>query len=636
MIDFFTKLFDTRDFPARWHCGQWTAGHGWLHIASDLAIFGAYMTIPLILVWFVSRRKDLPFPRVFWLFAAFILFCGVTHLNEAIIFWNPVYRWAGLLKFGTAVVSWATVLALVPVVRQAVTLKTQGQVEAEIATRTIQLEQRAETEAERFKNIVESSEDAILTKDSRGTILTWNPGAERMYGYTAAEAIGQNIKLILPEGLLEEYETLLADVASGLAAVNLRTQRKTQAGHQLEVSLTVSPLRDRTGAVVGTSTIARDVTEQVHAEELFRAAVEASPSGMLLVDGGGRIVLANREAEILFGYPRQELEALEIEALIPEPLRDQHVKQRSEYVRQPDRRPMARGRELFALRQDASQFPVDVILTPVDRLGRRLTLAAVLDITDRKAAEQLQAEANATLERRVEERTAELARSNADLEQFAYVASHDLKEPLRMVSSYCELLREELSETLPPEGKTYLGFAVDGAKRMQDLLSDLLAYSRVGSRGGNFVRAPSAEILQAVRDDLQFAIEEAGAELTVAPDLPELRCDPVQLRQLFQNLIANALRFTSEAPPRIRVSVEETDAGWRFAVADNGIGLDMKHAERIFTIFRRLDPRAFPQGTGIGLAIAKRIVERHQGRIWVESTLGEGATFYVELGKPPA
>ncbi|MBE0517378.1 MAG: GHKL domain-containing protein [Methanophagales archaeon] len=241
------------------------------------------------------------------------------------------------------------------------------------------------------------------------------------------------------------------------------------------------------------------------------------------------------------------------------------------------------------------------------------------------------------LENAVERRTKELAktiaeleRSNAELEQFAYVASHDLQEPLRMVASYTQLLARRYKGKLDADADEFIGYAVDGANHMQMLINDLLTYSRVSTRGKPFEPAECETILDQTLLDLRMAIEEGDAVITHDP-LPIVMADALQLTQLFQNLIGNAIKFHGEEPPSVHVSVEQKGNEWVFSVRDNGIGIDPKYADRIFKIFQRLHNRREYPGTGIGLAICKKIVERHGGHIWVESQPGKGAAFYFTI-----
>ena len=224
----------------------------------------------------------------------------------------------------------------------------------------------------------------------------------------------------------------------------------------------------------------------------------------------------------------------------------------------------------------------------------------------------------------------ELARSNKDLEQFAYVASHDLQEPLRMVTGFVQLLQQKYGGRLDADAEQYIAFAVDGAKRMHTLINDLLTYSRVGARGKEPAPTDAGASLQRALDNLQASIHETGAEISHG-ELPIVRADGTQLTQLFQNLIGNAVKFRGAAPPKIHIDARRDGDAWRFSVRDNGIGIDPKSQERIFQVFQRLHSRQEYPGTGIGLAICQRIVERHGGRIWVESAPGEGATFHFTL-----
>ncbi|MGA6829328.1 sensor histidine kinase [Nitrospira sp. NS4] len=225
---------------------------------------------------------------------------------------------------------------------------------------------------------------------------------------------------------------------------------------------------------------------------------------------------------------------------------------------------------------------------------------------------------------------AELARSNADLQQFAYVASHDLQEPLRMIASYTQLLARRYKGKLDADADDFIGYAVDGATRMQRLINDLLTYSRVTTQGKIFERVDCNQLLDGVLTNLRLAVEENRAVVT-HDALPVVTADGGQLGQLFQNLIGNAIKFHGEEPPRVHVSVELRNNEWQFSVRDNGIGVDPQYAERIFVIFQRLHNREDYPGTGIGLALCKKIVERHGGRIWVESPIGRGAVFYFTL-----
>ncbi|MCE9573999.1 MAG: PAS domain S-box protein [Deltaproteobacteria bacterium] len=347
-------------------------------------------------------------------------------------------------------------------------------------------------------------------------------------------------------------------------------------------------------------------------EARFRLVVEASPDAILLVDGAGAIRLVNRRAEELFGYDRDELIGRAVELLVPDRLSARHADQVSAYVREPTAGPVIARRELYGRHKDGREIPLEIGLNPMPTPDGLLTLASIVDITERKRTDD------------------ELRRSNAELEQFAYIASHDLQEPLRMVASFTELLAQRYKGRLDERADRYIHFAVDGAKRMQRLVADLLAYSRVGSQGQPLVPVASEAVAREVVQMLAPLIRTSGATVEVGP-LPIVLADEVQLRQLFQNLIGNAIKFRGEAAPVVRIRAALVDERWQFEVADNGIGIEMQYADRIFLMFQRLHERGTYDGSGIGLSIAKRILERHGGRMWFTSTVGAGTTFHFTL-----
>lgn len=285
---------------------------------------------------------------------------------------------------------------------------------------------------------------------------------------------------------------------------------------------------------------------------------------------------------------------------------------------------------LFRLDRDQVYAPIDRLIWMVGGIG----LLVILPLTGYGiwVSWELGREKNDLVEARqkLEESVAELGRSNADLQQFAYVASHDLQEPLRMVSSYTQLIARRYKGKLDADADEFIAFAVDGANRMQRLILDLLAYSRVNTAGRQFEPTAMETVLKAALNNLTDAVKESQAIITHDP-LPAVMGDDKQLAQLFQNLLSNAVKFGGAQPPRIHISAKQTDGEWLFSVRDHGIGLDPQYADRIFVIFQRLHTREEYPGTGIGLAICKKIVERHGGRIWVESELGKGATFYFTM-----
>ncbi len=372
-----------------------------------------------------------------------------------------------------------------------------------IHTRCVTLdltEQKQATEVqERLASIVESSDDAIVSKDLNGIIRSWNRGAELIFGYTPEEMIGRNISTLAVPDRIDEFPEILARLARGERIDHYETKRKTKDGRVLTVSITVSPLRDAARTIVGASKVARDISErEVHEHALEKA-------------------------------------------------------------------------------------------------------------------------------------NAVLLQANADLQQFAYSASHDLQEPLRMVSTYCELLKKEFGAKLGPAADQYIGYAVQGAHRMEQLLMDLRAYTLASTSEPVPVGDVDAgAMLDKALANLGGSIRDSGASITRS-DLPHVTLHEFQMEQLFQNLIGNAIRYRSTAPPQIHVAAQRQEGEWMFSVQDNGIGIDSQYKEQIFDLFKRLHSVAAYPGTGMGLGICKRIVERAGGRIWAESEPGRGSTFFFTL-----
>jgi PAS domain S-box-containing protein len=326
------------------------------------------------------------------------------------------------------------------------------------------------------------------------------------------------------------------------------------------------------------------------------------------------------QAEKQFGYSRDELVGQKVKNIIPEGFAERLVADALRSEEDALAQQIGTGIELTGRRKNGSDFPIEIMLSPLESTEGILVTAAIRDITKRKKAE-------AHLLQKVEE----LKRSNGELGQFAYVVSHDLQEPLRMVASYTQLLAKRYKGKLDSDADEFISFAVDGASRMQRLIQDLLVYSRVGTKAQELLDTSSENALQQALINLRGAIEESGAMVT-HDSLPTVPADEVQLIQLFQNLIGNAIKYQGPGIPRVHISAtKNSEKEWIFSVQDNGFGIDPQYFEKIFGLFQRLHKREEFAGTGIGLAICKKIVERHGGSISVESQPGLGSTFRFAL-----
>jgi PAS domain S-box-containing protein len=490
------------------------------------------------------------------------------------------------------------------------------------------LSESKESEA-KYRALLEAAPDAMVVLNPSGKIVLLNLQAEKQFGYQRDELVGQQVTNIIPAGFAER---LIADgtrtAAEALAqqmgaGIELAGRRKDGSTFPIEIML--SPVASAEGILV-TAAI-RDISVRKTAENhlaqmegRYRGLLEAAPDPMVLVNQQGDIVLVNLQAEKVFGYRRDELSGLSARKLVSE----DSVARLVAYTRRtPDGGFTPQGStgiDIDGRHKDGSQFPIAVTLSPLETAEGTLLAVAIRDITKRKQAEAL-------LLRTVEE----LNRSNEELGQFAYLASHDLQEPLRMVASYTQLLSKRYKGKLDSDADEFIAFAVDGANRMQLLIQDLLAYSRVGTKGKEFLEVSSEGAFERAMVNLRGAIEDSGARVTHEP-LPAVLADQGQLVQLFQNLIGNAIKYQATGIPRVHVSsARNGDGKWTFSVTDNGLGIEAKYFEKIFGMFQRLHRREEFAGTGIGLAICKKIVERHGGAISVESQLGRGSTFRFAL-----
>jgi len=490
------------------------------------------------------------------------------------------------------------------------------------------LTESKESEA-KYRALLEAAPDAMVVLHPDGKIVLLNLQAENQFGYQRDELVGQPVTNIIPAGFAER---LIADgtrpAAEALAqqmgaGIELAGRRKNGSAFPIEIML--SPVASTEGILV-TAAI-RDISVRKAAEKhlalmegRYRGLLEAAPDPMVLVNQAGNIVLVNLQAEKVFGYRRDELVGLSASKLISEDSLELMI---SQARRSPDGTLVEKssaGIDVDGHHKDGTSFPIAVTLSPLETDEGPLLAVAIRDITRRKQAEAL-------LLHTVEE----LNRSNEELGQFASLASHDLQEPLRMVASYTQLLSKRYKGRLDADADEFIAFAVDGANRMQRLIQDLLTYSRVGTKGREFVEVSSEGSFECAMANLRGAVEDSGARVT-HDRLPAVLADEGQLIQLFQNLVGNAIKYQGPGIPEIHVSSARSgDGKWTFSVKDNGLGIEAKYFEKIFGMFQRLHRREEFAGTGIGLAICKKIVERHGGHISIESQLGQGSTFRFAL-----
>jgi PAS domain S-box-containing protein len=480
----------------------------------------------------------------------------------------------------------------------------------------------------KYRGLLEAAPDAMVVVNQAGEIVLLNLQAEKQFGYYRDELVGQQVKNIIPEGfaerLISDGTRSAADALAQQIGMGIELSGRRKDGSTFPIEIMLSPLENAEGILV-TAAI-RNITERKAAEEhlvqmegRYRGLLEAAPDAMVVVNQAGEIVLVNVQAEKQFGFRRDELVGQKVMNIIPEGFAERLIADATRSTAEALAQQIGMGIELSGRRKDGTEFPIEIMLSPLESAEGILVTAAIRDISARKKSEQELAVANQVLEE-----------SNLGLKQFAYIASHDLQSPLRSITGFVQLLQQEYESELDEQAQDWIRRTVLAVARMQALISDLLSYSRVEARSGPFTQIPFLDIVNDALILLESSIHDSGGQVACGK-LPIVMGDRSQLVQLMQNLIGNGLAYRSDKPPHIDISAKRSGKDWIFSVRDNGIGIDSKHYEQIFEIFKRLHNQKDHPGTGIGLAVCRRVVNRHGGKIWVESEPGHGSTFHFTI-----
>jgi len=482
-------------------------------------------------------------------------------------------------------------------------------------------EEQLRASEERFRMLVGGVKDyAIFMLDPRGHVMTWNAGAERIKGYKAEEIVGRHFSTFYaPEDLATNRTEMELEVATREGVYEEEGWRIRKDGSRFWASVVITALRDESGVLRGFSKVTRDVTERRESERI-RSIVDNVVDGIITFDENGTIESLNPAAEKIFGYRSEELLGKNIGLLAAEP---------GGVDWSASRDGDAGVRELSGRRKDGSVFAIDLAVGMFHFQGRRAYTAVVRDITERRQSEEkLRFYAQELMQM-----NAALAKSNQELDEFAYIASHDLREPLRGIHNYSTFLLEDYGAILNADGKAKLETLMRLAQRMEGLINSLLEFSRVGRVELAIQPTDLNDVLKRVLDALQITLQETRADVRIPRPLPTIICDQVRVAEVFQNLIANAVRYNDKPQKWVEVGQRADGDETVLYVKDNGMGIPQKHFDAVFRLFKRLHGRdKFGGGTGVGLTIVKKIIERHGGRIWVESTPGEGSTFFFTLG----
>jgi PAS domain S-box-containing protein len=652
VLEALLRFFGPGAFMPHGMCYLWNPALLRLHLVSDLLIGSAYFVISLTLLFFVrNAKRDIPFSWIFLGFGTFIIACGLTHFMDIWTLWVPVYWLSGMVKLLTAAASVTVAIVLPPLLPKSLALiraanlsevrrneleianqalgievadrrnaeRTIHELNAELAdrvrSRTLELAHVREDLA-RLTDSVGQSDEPVTIIDPHGRISGWNHAAELFYGYSKDELIGQLHSVLVPSGKQADWAQLLARIAVGEHVIGFETMRTRKNGEVIYVSTSLTPIRNSAGVILGATILDHDITERRRAQEMFRIAVEAAPNAMLMVDAQELIVLANAQTEALFGYTRDELIGASVEMLVPQ---------------------MGSRPDLHGVRKDGAEFPVEVGLNSIESDHGLLVLSAIIDITERKRAQEEIRLLNESLELRVQERTLQLAAANQELEAFSYSVAHDLRGPLRSIDGFSQALLEDYGEALDVQGKDYVRRVLGAAHRMSLLIDDLLSLSRVTRSELHKQRINLSALANAVADELREKEPQRNVDFVIEDDL-FVSGDSRLLRVVMENLLGNAWKYTGRHDrSRIEFGGTQDSRGLPACfVRDDGAGFDPLYATRLFGAFQRMHTTAEFPGNGAGLATVQRIVHRHGGEVWAEAAVEKGATFFFTLSSEEA
>ncbi len=600
MISFFQNLFDTTGFPPRWYCGSsWTEELGWTHIIADFVIFLSYISIPIGIFLISKKRKYLNYTFLISLFIAFIILCGITHLIEASIFWQPWYRLSALFKVTTAIVSVITSIALI--YYTPILLKMSDN-----------LYQRHYLEY-----MIKNLPFPILITDKEKIVSFLNHDFTKYTGYTISDLVGLNIETIIPKKDTIKLKNLLSKkdpiIVDAIQILNKHNEVKN-----IELSVAYLNHFDNEGFMIAIKDLEK-LTELNFISTKLNAIFDGAADAIIINDLSGTIQFCNNKTIEMFGYEHSEIiyknfydliEGDEIKNLIKKDIEDPSNKMKIQKFNQTFKGRTKDNHHMF-LEVSGGWLNIDEV---------EIYALFLTDVSERIKMEN------------------HIKRAYEELESFSHIVAHDLREPLRGIGNYSNFLIEDYSDKLDDKGIKMLNSLQKSSYRLENFIESLLHYSRISNQKNVSSLVDINSLIEDILSSLSINIDQKNIKIIFKANFPSIRCQKIKIREVFYNLISNAIRYNSNPEKIIEIGYntifdkDQNSEIYVFFVKDNGIGIDEMHHKIVFNMFKRLHGKDdFGGGSGAGLAIVKKIIEQHNGKIWIESEKGIGSTFYFTI-----